>query len=110
MYVSLQNKVAIITGASRGIGRAIAEALACEGVRVVLNGTNDMLLQEVCSSLNKKRNEPFMLLVMLVYLRLPLHSWSKRKHILDRLICWSTMLGSIYENPQSRHPLMSGND
>nr|WP_213018500.1 3-oxoacyl-ACP reductase family protein [Bacillus safensis] len=54
MYVSLQNKVAIITGASRGIGRAIAVALVCEGAHVVLNGTNDMLLQEVCSSLNKK--------------------------------------------------------
>lgn len=108
--MSLQNKVAIITGASRGIGRAIAEALACEGAHVVLNGTNDMLLQEVCSLLNKKRNEPFMLQVMLVYQRQHFHSWSKRKHILDRLICSSTMLVSIYENQQSRHPLMSGND
>ncbi|MDJ0703268.1 MAG: 3-oxoacyl-[acyl-carrier-protein] reductase [Leptolyngbyaceae cyanobacterium MO_188.B28] len=34
---SLQDKVAIITGASRGIGRAAAVALAAEGAQVVVN-------------------------------------------------------------------------
>ena len=34
---SLQDKVAIITGASRGIGRAAAAALATEGAHVVVN-------------------------------------------------------------------------
>src|SRR4028119_1311636 len=33
----LQNQVAIVTGASRGIGRAIALALAAEGAKVVVN-------------------------------------------------------------------------
>jgi len=33
----LHDRVAIITGASRGIGRAIALALAAEGAKVVVN-------------------------------------------------------------------------
>lgn len=44
----LSNKVAIITGASRGIGRAIALAMAKEGADVVVNyASNDAAAAEV---------------------------------------------------------------
>jgi 3-oxoacyl-[acyl-carrier protein] reductase len=44
MDLQLSNKVAIITGASRGIGKAIAETLASEGMKLVLVArSNDQL-------------------------------------------------------------------
>ena len=46
MSYSFKNKVAIITGSSRGIGRAVAYALAKIGARVVLNGRDESKLQE----------------------------------------------------------------
>jgi gluconate 5-dehydrogenase len=41
---SLDGRVALVTGASRGIGFAIAEALADNGARVLLNGRDRTML------------------------------------------------------------------
>jgi len=45
--MSLVNKIAIVTGAGRGIGRAIAIALAREGANVVVNDVNIKTAEEV---------------------------------------------------------------
>jgi 3-oxoacyl-[acyl-carrier protein] reductase len=46
MPVSLDSKVAIVTGGSRGIGRAIAAALLAEGAAVVITGLDERRLDE----------------------------------------------------------------
>lgn len=46
MENSYPGKVAVITGSSRGIGKAIAIALAKEGAAIVLNGRNEERLAE----------------------------------------------------------------
>jgi 3-oxoacyl-[acyl-carrier protein] reductase len=43
----LENKVAIVTGASRGIGKSIALTLAENGASLVIHGTNADLLHEL---------------------------------------------------------------
>jgi 3-oxoacyl-[acyl-carrier protein] reductase len=50
--LNLANKVAIVTGASRGIGRSISQALAREHMRLVLAARSDDLLREVAQSSN----------------------------------------------------------
>lgn len=47
--MDLKNKNAIITGASRGIGKAIALALAAEGCNVALVARNETELNKVCA-------------------------------------------------------------
>ena len=40
MSCSLENKIAIVTGSSRGIGKAVAECFLRAGAKVVVNGRN----------------------------------------------------------------------
>ena len=47
MSMKLENKVEIITGSTRGIGRATAELFAKEGAKVVVVGTKEELGKEV---------------------------------------------------------------
>jgi len=51
---SLDGRVALVTGASRGIGFAIAEALADNGARVLLNGRDRTMLLRKTDELRAK--------------------------------------------------------
>ena len=49
MYESLNNKVALVTGAGTGIGRAIARRLADEGAHVMIVGRTENTLKETAA-------------------------------------------------------------
>ena len=55
--MELQNKVAFITGSSRGIGAATALLFARSGCRVILNGRHDELPAELVTALNETGTE-----------------------------------------------------
>jgi len=56
----LEGQVAVITGASRGIGREIAITFAKEGARLVVTGRDQAALQETVEAIKKTgAPEPF---------------------------------------------------
>jgi NAD(P)-dependent dehydrogenase (short-subunit alcohol dehydrogenase family) len=50
----LTGKVAVVTGSSRGIGRAIVERMAEQGAKVVISSRNLEPCREVAAAINKK--------------------------------------------------------
>src|SRR5437899_7137014 len=51
MNLQLQNKLALISGSTAGIGLAIAKALAAEGARVIVNGRTEARVKEAIASI-----------------------------------------------------------
>lgn len=58
---TLENKVAIITGAGSGIGKAAAELFAKEGAKLILTDINEEQTEKVISELTKQGSEAYFL-------------------------------------------------
>ena len=51
MNLQLENKLALVSGSTAGIGLAIAKALAAEGARVIVNGRSEARVKEAIASI-----------------------------------------------------------
>jgi NAD(P)-dependent dehydrogenase (short-subunit alcohol dehydrogenase family) len=57
--MNLREKTALITGASRGLGRSLAARLAAEGARVVLVARDEEALEEAARSIRREGGTAF---------------------------------------------------
>ena len=53
MDLKIKGRVALVTGSTMGIGRAVAQALASEGARVVVNGRNEARVRNTVAELSQ---------------------------------------------------------
>ena len=63
---NLKGKTALVTGGGRGLGKAVALALAAEGVNVAITGRNENNLKSVAAEIESKGVKYLILFLMLL--------------------------------------------
>jgi len=58
MDLQLDNRLALVTGSTAGIGYAIAETLAAEGARVIVNGRTQAGVDDAVAAIRKATGKP----------------------------------------------------
>jgi NAD(P)-dependent dehydrogenase (short-subunit alcohol dehydrogenase family) len=53
MDLGIKGRLALVTGSTMGIGRAIAQTLAAEGARVIVNGRNEATVKDTVAALSR---------------------------------------------------------
>ncbi|MCX6000455.1 MAG: SDR family NAD(P)-dependent oxidoreductase [Chloroflexi bacterium] len=76
MQANLTGKVALVTGSSKGIGRAIALRLAENGADVVVNATNEGPAVEVVGQIERLGRRAF-------FERASIYSYAEVKQMVD---------------------------
>lgn len=108
--MELNQQTAIITGASRGIGRAVAETLADRGANVVINGTNEELLKSLCTQLNTERKRASYVAGDASLPETASLLIAEAKQQFGRIDIWSTMRALICGKQPLIHRLKSGKE
>jgi NAD(P)-dependent dehydrogenase (short-subunit alcohol dehydrogenase family) len=57
--ITLENKVALVTGGSRGVGRAIAASLAAEDCKVIITGRDEEALASTSAEIFRRKDSVF---------------------------------------------------
>jgi 3-oxoacyl-[acyl-carrier protein] reductase len=77
MNLGLKDKVAMVSGASRGLGYAVARALAAEGVKVSMSSRNPQSIEKAAAKIHKETGSDVLAMAVDVRSATDLMEWHK---------------------------------